>query len=63
MDGVGRATDNICINTPTPVIFFAPGWHNTTHASYETLLKFDAIVNEFSNKPDTKNIVRILELY
>ena len=26
----------------TPVIFFAPGWHNTTHTSYETLLTFVA---------------------
>ena len=66
--------------TSTPVIFFMPGWHNTTHASYETLLrfiashgysviympdsgsyyrqalKFDAIVNEFSNKLNTRKI-------
>jgi len=28
--------------TPTPVVFFAPGWNNTTHASYETLLRFIA---------------------
>ncbi len=27
---------------PTPVIFFATGWHNTNHNSYKTLLRFIA---------------------
>jgi len=33
---------NISKASPTPVIFFAPGWESVNHRSYETLLKFIA---------------------
>jgi hypothetical protein len=33
---------NISKESPTPVIFFAPGWESVNHRSYETLLKFIA---------------------
>ena len=29
-------------SSPTPVVFFAPGWESVNHKSYETLLKFIA---------------------